>query len=96
MSPADIKIIAYTGAAVVAWWLTRNRTPTGNVELGIPTVTGSPVLPGTDIYYSDRVTGPAGAPLGYNSNPAVNDRMRELIDESNASISYDDSLQGVR
>jgi hypothetical protein len=77
--------------AIVAWFIFRTlagpaKEVRGDVELGIPTVTGSSVVPDSDIYYSKR-----GPSLELDpGNPAIDSRMRELIFESNARIRADE------
>jgi len=96
MNPATFKVYAWAALGLLALAFTRSRTATGSVELGIPTVTGAPVLSGTDIYFSDRVIGPSGAPLpAPNGNPGVDPAVREAIDRSNAALAVDDSMQGI-
>jgi hypothetical protein len=81
MTPAQIKIAIWGGAALIALWLTSRRSPIADVELGVGTVNG---IYGNDTYYSDR---PSGVP---STNPATNPEMRRLIDLSNRLIAEDD------
>ncbi len=87
MTAAQWKFALYGGAALVAWWLTAKRKdPTGDVELGVPTVNG---IYGADTYYSDHYVAGGGGPAQPAIppvNPAVDARMRYLIDQSNALI----------
>ena len=90
MTAMQWKIFLYGGAALVAWWFTNRKTPTGTVELGVPTLNG---IYGADTYYSDHYVaggGGPGQPAIPPVNPAVDARMRQLIDESNAAIAAND------
>lgn len=47
MTATQIKIAAYGGLALLAWWLTSRRSPKASVELGVGTVDG---IYGNDTY----------------------------------------------
>jgi hypothetical protein len=81
MSPMQIKIAVYGGAALLAWWLTDRamKRAKADVELGTGTVGG--------VYGGDYET-PAAAPT--SSNPAIDPAMREAIDRSNRILAADD------
>ncbi len=92
MTALHWKIALYGGGALVAWLLTKHaapKDPTGTVELGVPTLNG---IYGADVYYSDHYVAGGGGPAQPAIppvNPAVDPRMRELIDQSNAAIAAD-------
>lgn len=91
MTAVQWKLVIYGGLAFVAWWFTKKpKDPTGTVELGVPTLNG---IYGADTYYSDHyVAGPGGSAAQAIPpvNPAVDPRMRALIDQSNAAIAAAD------
>jgi hypothetical protein len=78
-------------AIIVVWILhklaTAAKEAIGSVELGVGTVDGEF---GRDVYYSRRSPSIELDP----SNPAVDERMRELIFESNRQIAADDAAEG--
>lgn len=90
MTALQWKVALYGGAALAAYLLTRRKDPTGDVELGVPTLNG---IYGADTYYSEHYVAGGGGPAQPAIppvNPAVDPRMRELIDQSNAAIAAEE------
>lgn len=85
MTPMQIKIAVYGGAALIAWWLTARamKRSKGDVELGVGTVDGA--------YGGDYQTLPNKTAAKVDTaNPAIDPAMREVIDRSNRILAADD------
>ncbi len=87
MSPTQIKLAIAAGVALLAWLLTPRGKAADRVsrELEIDANILSPTFGMTDAEIAARER--VGAP----PNPAVDPRMRDLIDVSNTLIAEDDA-----
>jgi hypothetical protein len=80
MTPTQIKIAVYGGALLLAWWLADRARPRVKKELEVEVNILNPNFGLTDAEIAAQ----------QRANPAIDPKMRELIDRSNALIAADD------
>lgn len=83
MSPTQIKLAAAGAVALLAWLLTTRA-------VGAPRVTKELIV-GVNVLDPDTFGLTEEEIAARNANPAVDPRMRELIDVSNTLIAQDDA-----
>lgn len=88
MNPTQIKIAMAGALALLAWLFTTRATPAARVSssLDIDANVNSPYFGMTD----DEIAAAKAAGVT-KANPALNPKMRELIDVSNVLIAEDDA-----
>jgi len=100
MTPLQIKIAVYGGAALLLWLLGRSATTTAAASTTQSGRVTQTLDINADVYSPDfgkpYVAGPGG-PGGATpgpANPAQDQTMRLLIDRSNAAIAADNAANG--
>jgi hypothetical protein len=88
MTPTQIKLATWAGAALLVWWLTRTP-PAPGARVTKEVLIGANVLdPDTFGLTDDEIA-------ARKANPAVDPEMHRLIDLSNALLSADDRENGT-
>lgn len=85
MTPTQIKIAVYAGAALLAWWLGRRA-----VQAVDPGRRSQELIIGNNVLDPDTFGLTEDEIAARKANPAVDARMRELIDVSNAVLTADE------
>ncbi len=104
MSPMQMKVATYGGAALLLWLLGKHAmaatSPTSGAVATSATGTGDPGRVTKTLVVDDDVNSPTFGLTDTQiaamntSNPAVDPKMRALIDASNAAIAADNRENG--